>query len=64
MKQIICTIKKATGAVTVKAEGYAGASCLEATRQLEEKLGITDGQREETAEMHITEDERQKLGGA
>lgn len=64
MKQIICTIKKATGAVSVKAEGYAGPSCLEATKELESKLGLVDAQREETHEMHITEEQRQQLGGS
>jgi len=63
MKQIICTITKKTGAVSVKAEGYAGASCLAATKELEAKLGLVDAHREETHEMHQTEEERQRLGG-
>lgn len=66
MKQIRCKISKKTGAVTIQTEGYAGASCLEATKKLESGLGIEDSKRELTEEFHNTEsvDETQKLGGA
>lgn len=66
MKRIFCKVSKKTGAVTIQTDGYAGASCLEATAKLEKGLGIEDSKRELTAEFHNTEsvDETQKLGGA
>ena len=44
-KRIIVEIKP-DGSVKVKAEGYEGESCYEATRALEDKLGVvTDTER-------------------
>jgi hypothetical protein len=42
------------GGTVVRAEGYKGKSCLDATKQFEEALGIA-GERKPTAEMHQTE---------
>lgn len=40
MKKIIASIDKATGRITIKTEGYAGADCLAATKALEDGLGL------------------------
>ena len=40
-----------TGEITIEAEGYTGSSCEEATRFLEEALGLP-GKRVRKAEFH------------
>jgi hypothetical protein len=40
-----------TGAITIEAEGYTGSSCEEATRFLEEALGLP-GKRTRKAEFY------------
>ena len=40
-----------TGAITIEAEGYTGSSCEEATRFLEEALGLP-GKRKRKAEFY------------
>lgn len=41
MRKIICTIDKKTGVMTIRTEGYSGAECLAATKELRARLGIT-----------------------
>lgn len=64
MKQIKATIDPKTGKLSeLKAEGYAGTSCLEATKFIREKLGIT-AEPTPTDEMYVTEEQQQKLEGS
>ncbi|HEY6563319.1 MAG TPA: DUF2997 domain-containing protein [Pirellulaceae bacterium] len=54
-----------TGAITVEAEGYSGSSCEEATRFLEEALGLP-GKRVRKGEFYRREtrnSNQQQLGG-
>lgn len=53
IKEIIVTVDT-HGQVTIAPKGYKGKSCLEATKQIEEALGIA-GKRNHTAEFHQTE---------
>lgn len=66
MKRIIVTFDKKTGSISIKAEGYGTKDgvCqgLEATRQLEEKLGIIEPEREMIPEENIVETQQQ-VGG-
>jgi hypothetical protein len=41
MPRIIEVIVSPTGETTVQTKGYAGADCLQATRFLEQALGVT-----------------------
>lgn len=50
MKKIVAEIDE-QGNVTVKTEGFAGATCLEATREIESALGATESDTK-TAEFH------------
>jgi hypothetical protein len=55
-----------TGAITVEAEGYSGSSCEEATRFLEEALGLP-GQRVRKGEFYRRETRntnQQQLGSS
>ena len=66
MKTIRCVIDKTTGRITIAAEGFSGAECLEATKRLEQGLGLRDPEREMTAEFYNTTatEQTQELGGA
>lgn len=65
-KKIIYTINKKTGAHSVRTEGYHGPECLEATKPLEEGLGMNQACAVPTPEMYETPAEEQKetLGGS
>lgn len=64
MKLISARIDKKTGKVTIETQGYEGASCLEATKALEEGLGLKDPERELTADYYKVEtDNNQSIGG-
>lgn len=63
MKKMKITIRK-DGTQTVEVLGTSGEGCLEFTRQLEQRLGIQDGERElkpEYCEVE-TEVEREREG--
>jgi len=65
VKSIICIINPETGELTVKAKGYSGPACLQATKQLEEDLGMS-GTRTLTADFYENENiitNKQNLGG-
>jgi hypothetical protein len=64
MKRIIAIINKKTGELQIKTEGYNGAECLEATKGLEEGLGMNQACAIPTAEMFNIEKNEQQVGGA
>ncbi len=51
MARIIEVIVSPTGETTVQTKGYAGADCLQASKFLEQALGVTTADRK-TAEYH------------
>lgn len=61
-KKIIATINKKTGAITIRTEGYNGAECLNATKKLEDGLGLNTDGREYTPEFYDTTSEQQQQG--
>lgn len=64
MKKIIMTIDPKTGRFTIATEGYKGASCIEATKELERRLGVVEPERELTHEYHEQViDQQQTIGG-
>lgn len=66
MKKIITTIDKKTGGMSIKAEGYQGPACIEATKPLQDGLGMDQACAIPTHEMYQAPAEEQKetLGGA
>jgi len=64
MKRIIGKIDKRSGKITITTEGFEGATCLEATKKLEEGLGIKEPEREYKAEFYTTTEQEQQIGGA
>lgn len=64
-KKIIAKIEKKTGKLTITTEGYSGPDCLEATKALEEGLGMDQACSVPTEEMYkVKEGEQQQIGGA
>ena len=63
MKTIRCIINKQTGKLTLYTEGYEGASCLEATKKLEEGLGLREPDRELKPEYYQQNETGQQIGG-
>jgi hypothetical protein len=62
MKKIIVTFNAKTGGITITTEGYQGATCLAATRELEEGLGIREPERTMTDEFHQQVEGNQEVG--
>ena len=60
MEEITMTISP-EGDVKIEVNGVEGAGCLEATRPLEEALGIEDPERTEKPEMMLTQDVEQEV---
>ena len=60
MARIIEVVVSPTGETTVQTKGYAGADCIQASRFLENALGIVAGDRK-TAEYHQTETAQQQV---
>lgn len=58
MKLIEVTVSP-TGEATVQTKGYAGAECLQASRPLEQALGLA-GYEQKTAEFYQTETAQQQ----
>ena len=59
MSRIIEVVVSPTGETTVQTKGYAGADCLQASRFLEQALGVPTAERK-TAEFYETEAARQQ----
>jgi hypothetical protein len=64
MKTIRAKINKKTGKVTIETEGYEGATCLDATKKLEEGLGLKEPDRELKQEFYVEQSDTQQIGGA
>ena len=60
MARIIEVVVSPTGETTVQTKGYAGADCLQASRFLEQALGVPTSERK-TAEYHKTADVQQQV---
>ena len=54
MSRAIEIIVSPTGETTIQTKGYAGAECLQATRLLEQALGVTATDHK-TADFYIAE---------
>jgi len=63
MPKVIARINKKTGEMKIEAQGFVGDACLEATKGLRDKLGIT-AEPERTSEYFASEgqDETQVSG--
>jgi hypothetical protein len=53
MARVIEVIVSPTGEVTVQTKGYAGADCLQASKALEQALGVTTAEHK-TSEFYST----------
>ena len=60
MARIIEVLVSPTGATTVQTKGYAGADCLQASKFLEQALGVPTAERK-TAEFYGVENARQQV---
>ena len=60
MARIIEVVVSPTGETTVQTKGYAGADCLQASRFLEQALGVTTADRQ-TAEYYQTAPAQQQV---
>jgi hypothetical protein len=60
MPRIIEVVVSPTGETTVQTKGYAGADCLQASRFLEQALGVCTTDRK-TAEFYHAEETRQHV---
>ena len=59
MPRIIEVIVSPTGETTVQTRGYVGSDCQQASKWLEQSLGIATGDRN-TAEFYQTEQQQQE----
>ena len=60
MARIIEVLVSPTGETTVQTKGYAGADCIQASRFLEQALGVVASDRK-TAEYHQTAEAQQQV---
>ena len=60
MARIIEVVISPTGETTVQTKGYTGPDCLQASKFLEQALGVTTTERK-TAEYHQSESVEQKV---
>jgi len=60
MARIIEVVVSPTGETTVQTKGYTGADCLQASRFLEQALGVTTTDHK-TAEYHQTAPVQQQI---
>jgi hypothetical protein len=60
MARVIEVVVSPTGETTVQTKGYAGADCLEASRFLEQALGVATADRK-TAEFYETAHAQQQV---
>ena len=63
-KKIVNIVDRTTGKMTISPEGYGGTACVEATKKLEETLGLREPVREPLPEMYQKNDQIQEVGGA
>jgi hypothetical protein len=60
MARVIEVVVSPTGETTVKTKGYVGSDCQQASRALEQALGVVAAE-QKTAEFYQTEEARQEL---
>ena len=60
MARVIEVVVSPQGQATVQTKGYAGGDCLQASRFLEQALGVTTAERR-TAEYHQTAPAQQQV---
>ena len=60
MARVIEVLVSPTGEATVQTKGYAGGSCLQASKFLEQALGVASGDRK-TAEFYQIETTDQQV---
>ena len=60
MSRVIEVIVSPTGEATVQTRGYAGADCLQASKFLEQALGVATAD-SKTAEYYTTTDTAQQV---
>jgi hypothetical protein len=60
MARIIEVVVSPTGETTVQTKGYAGADCLQASRFLEQALGVSTAEHK-TAEFYQTAPAQQQV---
>ncbi len=60
MARVIEVIVSPTGETTVQTKGYVGSDCQQASRALEQALGIVAAE-QKTTEFYQTEEARQEL---
>jgi hypothetical protein len=60
MARLIEVVVSPKGETTVQTKGYAGADCVQASRFLEQALGVTTADRK-TAEYHQTNPSQQQV---
>ncbi len=58
-RKTITVVVKPDGTVELSADGYKGKSCLEASKFLEEALGLQTGNRKKTPDFYATETVKQ-----
>jgi hypothetical protein len=61
MTRIIEVIVTPTGESTVQTKGFAGSDCLQASKYVEESLGISTGERKTPEFFAAAETERQEV---
>ena len=59
-QRVIEVLVSPTGEVTIQTKGYAGSECLEASRSLEQALGVVTGEKR-TAEFYQTVPAQQQI---
>ena len=60
MPRIIEVTVSPKGESTVQTKGFAGSDCQQASKYIEDALGITTGERK-TSEFFAAEDQRQQI---
>jgi hypothetical protein len=60
MSRVIEVIVSPTGETTVQTKGYAGSDCLQASKFLEQALGVTTADRK-SAEFYQTQTTQQQV---
>jgi hypothetical protein len=59
-QRVIEVLVSPTGEVTIQTKGYAGGACVEASRSLEQALGVATGEKK-TAEFYQTQTTQQQI---
>jgi hypothetical protein len=61
MTRIIEVVVSPTGESSVQTKGFAGSDCLQASKYVEESLGIATGERRTSEFFAAAESERQQV---